>query len=158
MTFSIWNAGNDASGSARAAVGIYFRPTTANGILRLTSNPAFNFSWWTYCVLASAHSDAFIGLYVGRYTLSGGFDGAPVNQQISLWNDDSWWAGAGSHSGSNSAFPLFAQFNVDRSHYYALWVWCGGRASGAGWGSAFWGSGAGSNLSVTVPSIFWELF
>src|SRR5262245_28137063 len=113
--------------------------------------------WSTYCVLASAHSDAFIGLYVGRYNVSGGFDGAPVSQIIRLWNDDSWWYGAGSHSGSNSGFPLIAQFNVDWSHFYALWVWCGGRATGEGFGT-FSGSGAGSQLSVAVPSMTWELF
>ena len=157
MGFNIWNNGRDASGSARAAVGIFFRPITENGILRLWSNPAFSYSWWTICAFASAHSDAFIGLYVGRYNLSGGFDGAPINQQIGLWSDDSWWSGAGSHSGSNSGYPLFAQLNVDRSHWYAIWVWCGGRATGDGWGT-FSGSGAGSNLSVRVPSITWELF
>jgi hypothetical protein len=158
MSFSIHNGERDASGTARAALGIYFRPATETGILRLSSNPAFNYHWWTLCQFASAHSDAFIGLYVGRYTLSGDFDGAPVNQQISLWNDDSWWSGAGGHLGSSSGFPLFAQFNVDRRHYYALWVWCGGRASGAGFGSPFWGSAAGARLNVTVPWIFWELF
>src|SRR5262249_9727625 len=142
MGFSIWNASRDASGTARAAVGILFRPITENGILRLSAKPAFNYLWWTICALASAHSDAFIGLYVGRYNWSGGFDAAPVSQMISLWNDDSWWAGAGSHSGSNSGFPLIAQFNVDRSHFYALWVWCGGRATGAGWG-VFFGSEIG---------------
>lgn len=156
MAFNIWSNGRDASGSARAAVGIFFRPVTDNGILRFSSNPAFNYNWWTYCAFASAHSDAFIGLYVGRYNLSGGFDYAPVNQTIGLWNDDTW-LGGGSHSGTNSGFPLFAQFNVDRSHWYALWVWCGGRATGAGWG-IFTGSGAGSNLSVRVPSMTWELF
>lgn len=158
MDFNIWNNSRDASGSARAALGIYFRPATANGILRLTANPAFNYRWWTFCAFASAHSDAFIGLYVARYTLAGGFDGTVVSQQIRLWNDDSWWSGAGSNTGSNSGFPLFAQFNVDRSHYYAMWVWCGGRATAVGWGSPFWGSGAASVLNVTVPAIQWELF
>jgi len=158
MGFGLWNAGRAASGSAAAAIGIYFRPVFANGILRLWSNPAFNYQWWTYCVLASAHSDGWIGLYVGRYTLAGGFDGAPVNQRVRLWNDDSWWSGAGSHSGSTSGFPLFAQLGVDSAHWYALWVWCGGRATGDGWGGLFSGSGAGSNLSVLVPSMTWELF
>jgi|GEM_PF-1282918 hypothetical protein len=158
MSFNIWNASRDASGSARAAIGIYFRPVTESGFLRLWSNPAFNYSWWTYCAFASAHSDAFIGLYVGRYTLAGGYDATLISQQINLWNDDSWWSGAGSHNGSNSGYPLFSQFNVDRSHWYALWVWCGGRASAVGWDSPFWGSGAASNLAVTIPSMTWELF
>jgi hypothetical protein len=151
------SAGKNANGSARAAVGIYFRPMTRNGILRLWSNPAFNYLWWTYCVMRSAHSSAYIGLYVARYTLSGGLDGVPVDQKISLWSDNSWWSGAGSHRGANSGYPLSAQFNVSSSFYYALWVWCGVRASGGGWG-LFSGSGAGSRLNVTVPSISWELF
>jgi len=157
MSFSLWNNGNDASAAAAAALGIYFRPSVENGILRLWSSPAFNYFWWTICAFASAHSDGWIGLYVGRYTLAGGFDGSPVNQRISLWSDDSWWSGAGSHSGSTSAYPLFAQFNVDSAHWYALWVWCGGSVHGAGWGT-FSGSGAGARMSVAVPSITWELF
>jgi hypothetical protein len=157
MSFDIWNNSNDASGSAAAALGIFFKPMTASGILRLSSNPAFSYYWWTHCAFASAHSDAFIGLYVGRYTLGNSFDGAPVNQEIVLWSDDSWWSGAGSHQGENSGYPLFAQFNVDSSHWYALWVWCGGSASGEGWG-VFSGSGADSSMSVALRSITWELF
>jgi hypothetical protein len=157
MDFNIWNNSRSASGSAAAAVGIYFRPMVTNGILRISSNPSFNYNWWTICTLASAHSDGWLGLYVGRYTLDGGFDGAPVSQHVSLWNDDSWWGGAGPHTGSNSGYPLSAQINVDSAHWYAIWAWCGGRATGAGWGT-FSGSGAGSNLSVGVPSITWTLF
>lgn len=149
--------GVDSTGWCRAAVGIYFRPVVANGILRISANPAFTYNWFTICTLASAHSDAFIGLYVGRYTLAGGFDGAPVNQMTSLWNDDSWWSGSWSNKGSNSGFPLFAQLNVDSAHWYAIWVWTGGSADGAGWGT-FSGSGANSVLRTTVPSITWELF
>lgn len=156
MSFDLWNNSNDASASAAVAVGNYFRPPTDNGILMLWANPAFNYNWWTVCDAASAHSDAFIGFYVGRYNLSGGFDGAVIDQQISLWNDDSWASG-GSDSGSNSGYPLFAQFEVDRSHWYAIWVWCGGNVSAQGWGGCT-GSGAGAVLSVVVPSISWELF
>ena len=150
------NSNHSSSGSGRTALGIYFRPMTENGILRLSANPAINFNWWDICAFASAHTDAFMGLYVGRYNLSGGFDGAVVNQQISLWNDSSWWSG-GSGSGSNSGFPLSAQFNVDGSHWYAMWIWCGGNVSADGW-HTFSGSGAGASLSVAVPSITWELF
>ncbi|MBV8391390.1 MAG: hypothetical protein JO080_16410 [Mucilaginibacter sp.] len=110
------------------------------------------------CVTDSVHADGFIGLYVGRYDLSGGFNGTVVNQQISLWNDSSWWAGT-TGSGSNSAFPLFSQFNVDSDHWYAMWVWCGTHIETAGFNnSPTWGSGAYGIMDVTVPSITWELF
>jgi len=150
------NHDHSSSGSVRTALGIYFRPVTSNGILRVSANPSINYRWWDYCAFASAHTDGFIGLYIGRYNLSGGFDAAPVNQQRSIWNDSSWWSGGGG-SGSNSGFGLSAQLNVDNSHWYALWVWCGGNVSAEGW-HTFSGSGAGASMSVAVPSITWELF
>jgi hypothetical protein len=150
------NGGDAATSAGRAAVGSYFRPMTANGILRVSATPSFSYNWWTSCAFASAHSDGFIGLYVGRYTLAGGFDGAPVNQQISLWHDNSWWSGA-SGSASSSGYGLSAQFNVDSSHYYQIWVWCGGYVSASGW-HTFSGSGAGAYMSARVPSIHAELF
>jgi hypothetical protein len=148
---------NASSAWCRAALGIYFRPVVTNGILRVSANPGFTFDWFTLCTLASAHSDAFIGLYVGSYTLAGGFESAPVDQTISLWSDDSWWEGAGINRGSNSGFPLFAQFNVDNAHWYAIWVWAGTAVNAAGWGT-FSGSGAQGGIRAMVPSISWELF
>lgn len=156
---SAWTSFNNGSNAAaRGAVGIFFRPPTSEGFLRLWSNPAINFDWGTWCVFDGAHSDGFIGFYVGEYDLSGGFVGAPIDQTIQLWSDDSWWAGVGFQTGSNSGFPLFAQLVVDSNHFYEIWVWCGVYVSAAGWGSPFWGSGAGADLSVAVPSITWELF
>lgn len=156
MAFHLATLGNDASASGRAAVGIYFRPITANGILRVRANPSYNYSWGTYCSLADGHSDGFIGLYVGRYTLSGGPDGAPVNQQIRLWSNSSWWSGS-SGSGSSTGYPLFAEFGVDSAHFYQIWVWCGGYVSGDGSGTFYYGSGR-AVISARVPSISWELF
>lgn len=147
---------NECTCGVRTAVGIYFRPMTSNGILKVSANPAINFSWGDLCVCDSSHSDGFIGLYVGRYNLSGGFAGAAVNQHISLWNDSAWWSGT-MEDGANSAFPLSAQFNVDSDHWYALWVWTGSYIEAAGW-SLLWGSGAFGEMDVTVPSITWELF
>ncbi|GEJ59096.1 hypothetical protein [Anaeromyxobacter diazotrophicus] len=158
MSFAAWaNFDHGSSASVRAALGIYFRPQTENGILHLTSAPALNFGWGDWCVLDGAHTDGWLGLIVGRYNLSGGLDGWSVDQQLDLWSDDSWWSGTGWQTGSTSAHPLDAWFTVDSSHWYALWVWCGGDISAAGWG-IFSGSGAGSTMSVAVPSITWELF
>lgn len=156
MNYNLWTNSRRSSASAAAAVGIYFRPAFETGILRIWANPALSYNWWTSCAFASAHSDGWIGLNVGRYTLAGGSAGTPVRQQTRLWNDDSWWSGA-SDSGSNSGYPLFAQLSVDRSHWYALWVWIGGSISGAGWGT-FSGSGAGAVMNARVPAITWELF
>lgn len=151
---NFWLTGDDDSAHVRGAcaVGVYFRPITPSGYVHLSSTPAFTDSWYTYCTLASAHSDGWIGLYVGQYTLAGDLDRVAVDQQTTLWSDDSWTVGAGSHSGSNSGYPLSAWFTVDSNHWYAMWVWCGGSIYSDG-SHTFWGSFGMSSMDVVVPSI-----
>lgn len=158
LSIRLWTDDNDSSAvSGRVAVGIYFYPPAANGNLQIWSSPAFAYEWWTYCGLASAHADGWIGLYVGSYDLTGAPTGAVVDQQVTLWSDDSWFTGAGDHQGSNSGFGLYAPpVPVDQDHQYIIWVWCGGDVSAAGWG-LFSGSGAGDSLQVHAPYITWEL-
>jgi len=150
------NLNNGSSLSARGALGIFFSsPTECLSHFKFWSNPALNFDWWDICAFDSAHSDGFIGLYAAAYDWGGAQTDTPADQMISLWSDDSWWSGA-SDQGSNSGYPLSADFEVDANHYYALWVWCGINDSAAGWGT-FSGSGSGADLKVTVPSISWEV-
>jgi hypothetical protein len=149
---------NSSNASSRAAVGIFFRPPTENGILQVWSSPALNYDWGDWCVFDGAGSDGWLGLYVGEYAVDGGgFVSAPVDQQINLWSDNSWWSGVGSQQGSNSGYPLSAQLQVDSDHFYEIWVWGGTDVYGAGWGT-FSGSGAGGDLSARIPSITWELY
>ncbi len=150
--FWLVNGDDGAHAWGACAVGVYFRPISPSGYVHLSSTPAFTDSWYTYCTLASAHSDGWIGLYVGQYTLTGDLDGVPVDQQFTLWSDDSWAVGAGAHSGANSGYPLSAWFTVDSNHWYAMWVWCGGSIYGDG-SHTFWGSFGSSSMNVVVPSI-----
>jgi hypothetical protein len=92
-----------------------------------------------------------------RRALACDLDHVPVDQQISLWSDDSWWGGGGSHSGSNSGYPLSSWFTVDSNHWYTMWVWTGGSVYGSGWGT-FSGSGAGASLKTGTPSISLVLY
>jgi hypothetical protein len=152
QNFVLYNNGVSAHAWGATAVGIYYRPPVANGIVHLFANPAFSEAWFTYSVLDSSHSNGWLGLYVGQYTLAGDLDRVAVSQQIPLWNDDSWLSGAGYHTGSNSGYPLSAWFTVDSAHWYAMWVWAGGSVYGDGW-STFWGSAAYSSLNIATPSI-----
>ena len=77
---------DSSSVAGRAAVGIYFYPPR-NGSLQIWSTPTFNYLWGTVCHLASAHADAWIGLYVGSYNLAGSFVGEVIDQRITLWAD-----------------------------------------------------------------------
>jgi hypothetical protein len=148
---------NSSSASARGAVGVFFRPPTETGILQVWSNPAINDAWGDWCAFDGAGSDGWLGLYIGEFDAdSGGFVQAPVDQQISLWSDSSWWNGVGAQMGSNSGYPLQATLEVDNAHFYEIWVWGGTDVWADGW-HTFYGSGAGGELSAAVPSITWEL-
>jgi|HubBroStandDraft_6_1064221.scaffolds.fasta_scaffold106508_3 hypothetical protein len=152
MSFDSWTGENGKTASGAVAVGVYYQPDPLlicgeNGIMDISSNPAFQYLWDSENVFDSSHTGAFIGIYVGEYTLGGAFVQAVVDQQISLWD-----SGGGSDQGMNSGYPLFASTPVDTNHFYEIWVWSGGDAEADGW-SVFWGSAALSSASVTVPSI-----
>jgi hypothetical protein len=147
MNFDAWTGDNGKTASTAVALGYYFQPLADNGIMDVFANPSFNYVWDSDNVFDNSHTGAFIGLYVGQYTLSGEFVQAVIDQQISLWN-----SGGGSDQGNNSGFPLFASTPVDSDHFYEIWVWAGGDAEADGW-SAFWGSAALSSANLVVPSI-----
>jgi hypothetical protein len=146
---------DSGSASVRGALGIYFYPPTQGGVLQFWSTPAIAWWWSDYAVLDTAHTDAFMGLYVGSYDLNGAFSGAVVDQRQSLWNDTSHFTQTDDH-GTNSATTLSTRLWVDNAHQYILWLWCGTAASGPGNGGLFSGGGAWSSLSVTIPSLSWS--
>lgn len=147
MSFDAWTGQDGKTASCAVAVGSFFQPIADVGIMDISAIPSFNYVWDSENVFDSSHSGAFIGLYVGQYTLGGDFVQAVVDQQISLWN-----SGGGSDEGSNSGYPLFASTPVDSDHFYEIWVWSGGDAEADGW-SVFWGSAALSAANLVVPSI-----
>ena len=147
------DSGQDSSAAAdgKVAVGTYFHPTVANQRLDILSTPSFNYEWVAVGTFASSHSAAFIGLYVGEYTLQGEFVQAVVDQTISLWDST-----GGGDQGSSSGYPLSASILVDSNHFYEIWVWAGSDAEGDGWTNDIfftWGSYAASYLNIHVPSI-----
>jgi hypothetical protein len=152
------NGGNGGAGAGAAALGVYFQPPFPGvAILNISASPAFNFIWGTYDAFASSHSDAWIGLYVGAYDLSGNFLGAPIDQQNFLWNESHDFLASPNGSGSNGGYYLNAATFVNGEEFYEIWVWCGGSASGDG-DHAFWGSYGDSFLNVTVPWIQLDYF
>jgi hypothetical protein len=152
------NGDGGGAASGAAAVGIYFRPPLPGvGVLDVTANPVFNYSWWTYNVLDSSHSDGWVGLYVGAYALDGTFLGAPISTKSILWNESHSGFDSPDGKGSSSGYPLSCRFFVNSNEFYEIWGWCGGSSSGDG-NHTFWGSWGGSSLNVTVPWIHWEYF
>jgi hypothetical protein len=150
------NHDNSSAASTAAAVGSYFSPLVAQGMLHIYTTPNYSSAWALWCAFYEGQADGWIGLYVGEYDLNGNFVGAPVNFSFSLWTEDLFF---GDPSGGGvDSLSLQATCPVDSDHFYVIWTWCGGTASGAGFNhflSA--GSAAYSEMYVNVPSITWEL-
>src|SRR2546423_14304861 len=114
----------------------------------VSANPSISYSYGCHNFLSSPHSHAFIGLYIGEYTLGGDFVQDVVNQQITLWD----LTHRDNFSGSNAGVPLSATILVDSNHFYEIWVWVGGDAEGKGWTGGT-GSDGRSELNAHIPSI-----
>ena len=147
MSFDAWTGDNGKTAACAVAVGSYFQPIADAGAMYVSAVPSFSYVWDSDNVFDNSHTHAFVGLYVGQYTLEGQFIQAVVDQQIPVWD-----SGGGSGQGTDSGFPLLAVTPVDSDHFYEIWVWAGGDAEADGW-SVFWGSAALSAMNLTVPSI-----
>lgn len=156
MAFLMISGDNPGSGSAACAIGTYFRPVL-DAPLHIWSSPSYWRNWSTHSLWSPAHSEGWIGLYVGRYRLDGSFEATALDQRATLWNDTSGWLDdRPNRIGTSTAYPLSARFAVDRGHQYAIWVWCGGTIWADGW-HTFSGSSAAASMHVALPSISWEL-
>ena len=152
LSFLVDSGDGGGSAAAATAVGFYFRPAIENvGIMQVTSNPSLQWSWWTYNVFDSSHSDGWIGIYVGSYDLNG-TQYTHVDQRVTLWSEDHSFLASPDGSGSNSGLPLLEGQFINSDSFFEVWVWCGGSVSGAGQGFLN-GSWAGSAISAHVPFI-----
>ena len=86
MSFDAWTGDNGKTASCAVAVGSYFRPVADVSMLRVLRFPAFNYVWDSDNVFDNSHTHAFIGIYIGEYTLGGEFVQAAVDQQATLWD------------------------------------------------------------------------
>jgi hypothetical protein len=143
-----YSGDNGGTGSVAFAVGVFYQPTAANGLLDISAIPSI--SWWynTSQLFDGVHSRGFLGFYVCEYTLEGDFVQAVVDQQINLWDVSSH----SSNSVTNSGFPLLATFPVDNNHFYEVWVRAGNDSGGVGGGFLNF-SYSGGVTTVNVPEI-----
>ena len=141
----------------RTAVGFYFRPVTESGLLRIDTAPAYSMDINTYSAFGSSSTSAWLGMFIGEYTVSSGtYVGAKVSTKNTLGSLSTWWSGSSSAS-SSSGYSMSSTISVDNSHWYAIWVWGGIKGSVAeeGWLS---NTGVISSLDMTVPSFIWTLY
>lgn len=142
-----------SAGSFYTEMGIYFHPTFGPAILTVSAHPAFSIDWWTNSLNTNSPVRSFgvggLGVYaqtgeIGRTTGAGdNFDcwDEQVTQQVLF------------DAGSNPHIPVSVELQVDSSLECALFVATTTHVEGIGWP----GSIAGSMMSVTLPSITFEL-
>jgi hypothetical protein len=134
-------------------VGIFFRPPSQNGILTISSTPGFFSYYLNRGTFAGVETKAWIGIFIDRFFASNNTPDAPiVRQQVMVFDRDiAWWLGSEERRDSNTGFPLNAQIRVDSSHWYTIWVMCGGLVRATrGWSVGI------SAVSINVPSIIWS--
>ncbi len=141
----------ESSGNVYSEMGIYFRSPWALANLSLSANPALFFEWWINCLEPGATSAGTAWLEISaRQGDSTEWRGSQFTSPTSwfVFNQFNFdW-------GSNPGAFLSTQLNgLDPSYECLLYVAKLNRVDGAGWPRSL----AGSVLSVTVPSLTFEL-
>jgi hypothetical protein len=148
---------NSSSANVWAGVGVYWSIPEwldqTNGTLNVTASIAYNYSYDDWVMFDNVGTYGQVVLNVDSYDLSGGWQGLPISSWAQLYND----GGGNSGQGSNSAYSLSGQTQVDSAHFYNIWLFINGSifADGAhNFGPFFfWGSGADGIASATLNSL-----
>ncbi|HMH17467.1 MAG TPA: hypothetical protein VK572_04890 [Burkholderiales bacterium] len=144
---------NRSFGSMYTEMGIYVRPTFSPSMLRVSASPAFSIEWWTNSLYADSAVRSFGSGLLGIYAQQGEI--GPSRGAVSIF--DSWDQQATQQIqfdfGSNPHIPVSTQLEVDPSFSCVVFVSTTTHVETVGWP----GSLAGSMMSVTLPSITYEL-
>ena len=141
-------------GYVYSELGIYLQPMFGPAILRVSASPAISIEWWTNSLNTSdtviSTGNSALGIWAQTGLVG------PVNSAVapSLTDWDEEMTGQILFDfGSNPHEPLSVELQVDPSFTCILLFATQTLVQGVGWP----GSLAGSVLSVTVPSITFEL-
>ena len=143
-----------SAGFAYAETGVYFRPI-APATIRVWSAPAVGFSWWTNSLNQNSPVISIGSGGLAIYGQEGSIYGTGSAFQTFLtdWDEEMVQTLRFDFGSSFAGEPQAVEMEVDPSSWYVLFVGCNCSVAGQGWP----GSIAGSNMSVTVPSITFEV-
>jgi len=140
-------------GTMYTEMGIYFHPIFGPANLYVSAHPAFSIEWWTNSLFADSTvvslGEGALGIYAQQGEIgpsTGGF--APFDS----W-DEEMTQQVRFDFGSNPHIPVAVEAQVDPSFNCAIFVSTVNHVQNVGWP----GSLAGSMMSVTLPSITFEL-
>jgi hypothetical protein len=150
---AITNSTAPSAGSIYTEIGIYLHPMFGPAILTVSAHPAFSIEWWTNSLNINSPVRSFGEGSLGIYAQTGEI--GPSTGVIADF--DSWDEQATNQVlfdfGSNPHIPVSAQLPVDPSLECAIFVATTTHVEGVGWP----GSLAGSMMTVTLPSITFQL-
>jgi hypothetical protein len=150
---STTNIGNGGSAWSSAGVGKWFVPDGQSTWVRIGLYAPYEYDWRLDSNWETAHSDAFIGIYVQSFDFNGGDPRDEVDRRIGLWSEGTSWQQDHADSGSGY-YPSDTYFMASNARQYIVWAWCGtsGDASSGSLAYSYsWGT-----LSVALPFMVFE--
>jgi hypothetical protein len=146
MGFGLTTDGAESEACAMA-LGDWFQPSPGSSQMTVSVNADITYTYGNHAFLQSAHTHAWIGLYIQESDPETDvIVQTNVRQMINLWDytHDSDLGNNLPHS-----FPVSATIASVPEHVYAIWLWAGGdvESSGLSYG----------NLSVQMTDMFIRL-
>ena len=147
------NVGNGGSAWASAGVGKWFVPDGESTWLRIGIYAPYEWDWRLDSNWETAHTDAFIGVYVQSFDLWGNDPRDEVDRRISLWSAGTSWQQDHSDAG-DGYYPNDTYFMATNARQYIVWTW-GGTSGDASSGSLAYSYSWGT-LSVSLGFMVFE--
>jgi len=150
---AISNSTSPSAGSVYTEIGIYLHPMFGPARLTVSAHPAFSIEWWTNSLNTTSPVRAFGSGALGVYAQTGEIGPTTgVDAIFDCWDEQATQTVLFDF-GSNPHIPVSAQVQVDPSLECAIFVSTTTHVEAIGWP----GSLAGSIMTVTLPSITFEL-
>jgi hypothetical protein len=150
---AITDSAAPSAGSVYTEIGIYLHPMFGPAVLSVSAHPAFSIEWWINSLNTNSPVRAFGAGALGVYAQTGEIGPTTGTDAVFDTWDEQETQTVLFDFGSNPHIPVSAQVNVDTSFECAIFVATTTHVEGVGWP----GSLAGSIMTVTLPSITFEL-
>ncbi len=139
---------------AYTEMGIYFRPMfgPATLTLKASASPAVSLEWWTNSLYPDSKVLSWGSGCLGIWAALGRWSINSAEANFASWDEESTQEVHFDFRSIPPA-PVSAELEVDNSMFCVMYVATFNRVRGVGWP----GSLAGSMMSITVPSITFEL-
>lgn len=133
-TFSSGATGDGSSHAGFAGVAAAYSPISNSPMGHFRPYIRYNYNYFDFSVLATAHSDGYIHAAVYDFNSSGNISvWPPAEQTVTVWQDGTaWYDGHDDSADYVWAGAIDVAFPLIPGHQYVLWVWSEVDADDAG--------------------------